>query len=226
MFHMTMQLRLPPEIRPLADKGSLTFEYGAFAGRDYGFELRVCSNPCCHCNDVELRCFPTKPSEDAVPSEPFCLMMEIVKRKIILPRQEEQNGARELGKALVQEIAPFHWQLLTDRFMAVKAQISEQDDLTDSEPEFPPEALMNLGNMVGYHEILPYAGRLELASEGRLWLIDEQYCLRYPCSCHAAALTFIRIDEPPELPSASSGVCRPKTSPKAYLIWMTLSIFN
>ena len=191
-----MQMRLPPDIRPVADQGGLTFEHGAFAGRNYHLELKVCPNPCCHCKEIELHCAPEKPAETAVPVGPSCLMMDIRKCKIIVPGQGEQNSARELGQALIQEIAPVHWQMLAERFLAVKRRITEQDDLTGFTPTFPAETLVNSGPMVGYHEILPYAERLDVVSEGRSWVLDEQYCLHDPCSCHQSALTFIRVDEP------------------------------
>jgi len=192
-----MQMRLPTEIRPLADQGSLTFEYGPFAGRSYHLAVKICPNPCCKCNGVELRCDPEGLAGTASPVKTLCLKMDIGKRKIILPDQSDLNSARELGQALAREIAAVHWDLLAERYVAVKRRITDHDDLTAFAPEFPAETLANSDRMVSYHEILPYAGRLEVVSDGRSWVLDEQYCLHDPCPCHESALTFMRVDEPP-----------------------------
>ena len=172
-------------------------EYGRFAGRRYSLELKVCPNPCCPCQEVELRCAPENQTEPAGPVASVGLRMDFRKRKIALIGQEGGDSARELGRAFVEEIAPVHWQLLGERFLAVKRRITQEEDLTGFTPQFPPEVLANSGPMVSYHGILPFAERLEVASEGRSWALDEQYCLHDPCSCHGSALTFIRLEESP-----------------------------
>jgi hypothetical protein len=123
-------------------------------------------------------------------------MVDFAKRKLTLPSQREVDAARNLGQAVLQEIAPVHWQLLAERFLAVKERLTETHDLADFEPQFSPDTLANTGPMVGYHEILPYAAKLQVMADGHIWLLDEQYCLHHACSCHQSAVTFIRMDKP------------------------------
>ena len=44
--------------------------------------------------------------------------------------------------------------------------------------------------MVAYHEILPYAAPVEVSSNGRSWLFDDQYCVRPECPCRDAIISF------------------------------------
>jgi len=191
-----MQLRLPPEIIPLAGNGSLTLESGTLAGRTYGLVLDVCPNPFCNCTTVKLQCTPEKPTDSGVLVDPICLVMDVEKRKFSRFDPEKRDSADELGQALVRETAPFHWELLSERFLKVKRQVADQEDFTGFTPQISQETLLHPELMVAYHDIIPFAGRLEVILDGQLWALDEQYCLRDRCECHSCALAFIRIDQP------------------------------
>jgi hypothetical protein len=142
-----------------------------------------------------LRCVLKEPAQTAIGADLLCLNLDFDKRRLTLPSQKDVDSARNLGQAVVQEIAPVHWQLLSERFMAVKRQLTETDDLAGFNPHFGPDTLADTGPMVGYHEILPFAETMEVAAEGFTWLVNEQYCLHHDCTCHGSAITFIRFDE-------------------------------
>jgi len=190
-----MHLQLPSELEPVSGNGRLRLEHGSYAGRPYCLAMEICPNPCCQCYDIKFLCTPEDPPATSIGPGPLCLMMDLRQRKITVHSQKEMDAARHLGQALLQEIAPVHWQLLDERFLAVKRRLTETDDLTGFTPTFPLDAQTDGGRMVAYFEILPFAKRMQVTANEHTWLLDEQYCLHSSCSCHASAITFIRMDE-------------------------------
>jgi hypothetical protein len=148
-----MHLQLPTELGPVSGKGRLLLEYGSYAGRHYRLALDICPNPCCECQDLKVLCTPEDPPATSIGADPLCLTMDLDQRKISVHSQKEMDAAQHLGQALLQEIAPVHWQLLEldERFLAVKRRLTETDDLTNFTPTFPLDAQTDGGSMVAYY---------------------------------------------------------------------------
>ena len=47
--------------------------------------------------------------------------------------------------------------------------------------------------MVGYNEILPFAGRVVFPLGVDQWFFDDQYCVNPTCSCRDAAISFFLV---------------------------------
>jgi hypothetical protein len=192
-----MHLELPAGLGALSGGGQLRLEYGSSVGRSYRLALKICPNPCCRCHELELRCQPEALSATSISADPLCLRMDFDRCKIILPGQKDMDAAQNLGQAVLQEIAPVHWQLLAQRFFEIKTRLTETDDLSHFTPTFPQDVKTPGGSMVPYYEILPFAERMQVVVDEHTWMTDEQYCLHPFCTCSETAITFIRLDQAP-----------------------------
>jgi hypothetical protein len=200
-----VQLTLPTKTN---SPGLLILEHGDLAGERFQIRARVCGNPVCECQIVTLFCEPEQPDAPN-PAPPIGLDFNVERRDVTCGNQ---SAARLAGKALAgavaREMDAAAWRDLNRFYLALKQHYTETADLNEVEAKFPPEAAS--GSMVGYYEILPFARPVEVRRNGRLWLLDDEYCVRPNCTCASAAMGFLELQkmgEPEsELASTASAV--------------------
>jgi SEC-C motif-containing protein len=185
-----MQLPLPSgEIGKT--KAWLLLERGDLAGKRYELTFSICSNPVCECAIVLLRCTPVDgESQPRSSSVAVSLEMDVVENRIAnLEKLNRNSDAAAVARAVSSEMTESHWNRLRRLYFGAKRRYTETTPLDQIDAQFPAE-LIAQRIMVCYHEILPYAAPVEVSSNGRSWLFDDQYCVRPECSCRDAIVSF------------------------------------
>ena len=186
-----MQLTLPSSGE---SDGQLRFERGVLAGSIYRFAALVCDNPSCDCQHITLECSPA--GREPLPPRlrgPVQVELDLAKRRIRnLEELRPGSPAAVLATNLASEMAAPHWAEFLGLYVVSKEYCTEQADLDQVDATFPADAIAD-GAMVGYYEILPFAPRIEVESDGQVWLFDDQYCVRPQCACHDAVVSFLQL---------------------------------
>lgn len=176
----------------LTDRGELVIQQGELAGRRYRFEVMVCDNPTCDCEQVTLKCFPEMP--EAGPTTPVYLDMDLERRQVANLQELKANPTtRALADAVAAECGQDEWDQLRRIYWRLKQYWTEHSDLEQVEVSFPPDA--PTGTMVAYFEVFPFGKRIEFMHEQENWMVDDQYCCNPKCLCQEAVLLFFRLPE-------------------------------
>ncbi len=124
----------------------------------------------------------------------MCLEMDLAKCSIAnLEKLKVNPSAFSLAKAVESEMSKEAWNKLKSLYFAVKQRETENADPNLLDADFPPDVLAEVGTLVSYHEILPYAKSVEFILGTDTWLVDDQYCVNPACSCREAALSFLLL---------------------------------
>ena len=173
----------------------LLLEEGQLAGEYYRLNPLICTNPVCECKVISLHCF-SRARDLPQPFAPthICLEMDLAKRVVTnLKTLEADSTGYAFAKAVASEISDGDWAELWNLYLLVKQRQTEQADLDSLDIQFPPEVLAGDGSMVGYNEILPFAGRVVFPLGVDQWFFDDQYCVNPTCSCREAAISFFLV---------------------------------
>jgi hypothetical protein len=185
-----MQLNMPSkEIGKT--KAWLLLERGDLAGKFYELTASICSNPVCECEIVSLRCTPVAgESQPRSSSAAVSLEMDLVENRIANLEELNHNpDVAAVARAVASEMTESDWNRLRRLYFGAKQHYTETTALDQIDAQFPAD-LIAQRIMVAYHEILPYAAPVEVSSNGRSWLFDDQYCVRPECPCRDAIISF------------------------------------
>ena len=185
-----MQLT-PPSKEIGKTKAWLLLGQGDLAGKRYELTVSICSNPVCECPIVSLRCTPVAgESQPRSSSAVVSLEMDVVENRIANLEELHHNpDAAAVASAVSSEMTESDWNRLRRLYFGTKRRYTETTALDQIDAQFPAD-LIARGILVGDHEILPYAAPVEVSSNGRSWLFEDQYCVRPKCPCRDAIITF------------------------------------
>ena len=73
-----------------------------------------------------------------------------------------------------------------------KRRAMEHMDLDALEVSFDLSVVTE-GAMATYEEIFPFSEPLTFSTDGRSWVVDDQYCVQPDCTCNDAVLCFFPL---------------------------------
>lgn len=161
------------------------------AARHFLVDLRVCDNPCCHCQSVELVCFSEHVGASGEAAVECIAQLDLHRRSMDQHRAAAPPDDQSFSRVVAAGIDDDGWRLLTAGTYEAKREQMQSMDLDLLEADFPPAVMDGSGAMTGYSEIFPFAEGFTIATDGGEWLVDDQYCINPKCSCHDVGLTFL-----------------------------------
>lgn len=157
---------------------------GTHAGQTFFIAPSACTEPLCSCTDVRLHFFTVK--EDLTTNKPPQLIchVDIKKCKVDFSRTkpksiEEKKFATEFGSMLSER----DWAFLNGWFHSLKAEYTENIDLTRHDVPFETDLIERESRLVGYNIVLPFAKFLSIQINDDIIIIDENYCVASSCNC-------------------------------------------
>jgi hypothetical protein len=156
-------------------------------------ELDICKNPTCSCNDVTIELYDSENKDSALPVHR--ISMDVFKQKAVKLKGKTPTTREDfrLATSFVKNLTDDDWRQLRKIFLAFKLKITNKTPINNLIVSFPEKRIEKDGMMIGYADILPYAEQIWFDHEDIHYIIFDQYCLSYTCSCTHTALTFLAI---------------------------------
>lgn len=172
---------------------AIEFPEGPHAGERYDADITFCQNPTCRCGHVKLRLLPNPPGgiEESAPE--FCFELDLIEQALATAEDEGEEYDRNMGQAFVEQMGEEDWQLLWELYYTSKRIMTEKTPDDELETYFPAAEIEASSTMVGFNEILPFSGDLQVEVDGNRYLFGDQYCVRTDCNCTEAYLTLLEM---------------------------------
>jgi hypothetical protein len=153
--------------------------------------LAVCGKPACDCCSMcfLLRSVLPNGSLSADDSAPGFWLDVWSKSLIRDPALEKDVETSRLANELVTALSDAEWDQLYQWFLAEKLEVIQTTPVDKVEIGDLPN--VDGGQMVGFEEVFPWGLSLELTCRGRLYLVEEQYCVQPWCDCTQTVLSFL-----------------------------------
>jgi hypothetical protein len=172
---------------------TLNIDYNIYdnENKKWSAKLDICPYPTCSCQDITFEFYDSENLSTTPPKHRLTIDVfdnKAVKQKGDNPTTKEDY---QLAKDFVKKLTKSDWISLRKVFLDYKRHITNSASIEDLVVPFPDKRIEKDGLMVGYHDIFPYAEDVEITLDDIIYIVDDQYCLSYTCSCTHAGLTFI-----------------------------------
>lgn len=175
----------------LENRLRFTLDKGTFKGRTLEFWPRVCNNPLCTCQDLDV--YARMPSDvDPGEHESWLARFRIDVGKRTL--DQERQAPDTVAASIVEGLADSDWDGFGKWWQLTKWDQLERADLAKLNAEFPEEVFRE-GLTVGFGEIFPHFGAIPFELNGAEWVIQDSYCVQPGCPCKDAHLVFIPLNK-------------------------------
>lgn len=198
-------LRLDPKL----DRLVLEMPKPAGGIERYSANWICCNNPVCDCRTLRLQLAPF--TGDKSDGTPFIVALLFDEQRI-----ENETGTPAFAKQLSRRFTRQDWVAAQVLYEEMKAEVSEPDDATDLDVQFPADVLRDPAILMSYQEVIPYARDMYFESHGQDWCVRERYSTNPDCPCAEVALCFAAR------PSHDTGWPRVITEKIATTAWLNL----
>jgi len=163
----------------------------AFSSLRWIAGLTVCGKVTCDCCSVLFWLKPVLPDGslgemDLIPG----FWLDVWDHSLISdPELEKDADTLRLATGLVAALSEAEWDQLFQWFLAEKLEVIQTTPVEKIETGDLPDIAG--GQMVGFVEIFPWGMSLEFSCRGRLYVVDDQYCVQPKCDCTETVLSFL-----------------------------------
>jgi len=170
---------------------SIDFKPGDDKNKKWYPKIDICSYPTCSCQDVTIEYYESENNTSSMPKHR--LTVDVFANKAVKQKGDKptSNEDYRLTKELVKKLSESDWIHLRKVFLDVKRYLTESVPIENLNVPFPEKRIEKDGMMIGYHDIFPHAEDMEFELDDITYMVDDQYCVSYACSCTHAGLTFL-----------------------------------
>jgi len=164
-------------------------------GRAYFVGLHVCKDPLCLCQEVTVSLLDPEGVE-AGATDPVAVFEIDMQEWRLQTDPAPDESVPGLAQAFADQLSGEDKLLLAEFYLLSKRKVSREARPDEIEASFDVEAI-RAGMLIGYKEILPYDGFFFLPIEGRLYSVEDMYCLTAGCSCSKVLLHLFDQEQEP-----------------------------
>jgi len=152
---------------------------------NYVCSLGSCQSPVCSCGTVYIYLSPLQDDDShGCTLSSHRVDVDVIKRGLGYSDETKiPEDELAFANAFLSQLNDEDFLFLHRSYVSFKNEISEKANPDSIDAVFEYEEVERHGLMYAYNEVLPYGDRLQVAIEGRNYLIMDQYCLLPKCSC-------------------------------------------
>ena len=132
------------------------FTKGAHKNESYKATAKICKNPICVCNLVQLKLIADKKNNQLSDQNiEYNLSLDINSKSVSSYTKGVINV--NFAKALTDDFSEQDWNEIISMYHLFKTQATENTDLTTLDVPFPDDIIKDESVLISYKEIFPYS---------------------------------------------------------------------